>query len=55
MMHDGGSLIRRLCFILSENSRTPITYWLDLPLSELVAWVETNNNLIRQRNTNGRR
>lgn len=46
-MYDGGDLLRRLCFILSEKSCTPITFWLDLPLCELVAWVETNNEILR--------
>lgn len=48
-MYDGGNLLRRLSFILSENSRTPITYWLDLSISELVAWIEINNDLLRER------
>ena len=51
-MYDGGTLLRKLCFILAENSRTPIPYWLDLPLWELVLWVETNNELIKARNKN---
>lgn len=51
-MYDGGTLLRKLCFILAENSRTPIPYWLDLPLWELVLWVETNNDLIKARSKN---
>ena len=54
-MFDGGELLRRLCFILSENSKTPITYWMDLPLTELVAWIETNNDLLHERNENLRK
>ena len=35
MMHDGGAFLRRLCFILSENTKgTPVSYWLELPLPE---------------------
>lgn len=50
MMHDGGAFLRRLCFILSENTKgTPVSYWLDLPLSELMAWVEANNGILKDR------
>lgn len=49
-MCDGGDLLRRLCFILSENSKgTPIEFWLQMPLSELMTWIETNNDLIHER------
>ena len=50
MMHDGGAFLRRLCFILSENTKgTPVSYWLDLPLPELMAWVEANNGILKDR------
>lgn len=49
-MYDGGAMLRRLCFVLSENTRgTPVSYWLELPLSELMAWVESNNHIMRDR------
>lgn len=59
-MHDGGALLRRLCFILSENTKgTPVSYWLELPLLELMAWVEANNSIQkdkeRELNKNSRR
>jgi len=59
-MHDGGALLRRLCFILSENTKgTPVSYWLELPLLELMAWVEANNSIQKDRerelNKNSRR
>lgn len=50
VVYDGGDLLRRLCFILSDHSKTSITYWLELPLSELVEWIATNNDIIHERN-----
>lgn len=48
-------MLRRLSFILSDHSKTPVTYWLDLPLSELVDWIATNNDIIQERNENYRK
>lgn len=49
-MYDGGDLLRRLCFILSENSKgTSIDFWLNMTLLEFTSWVETNNDLIREK------
>jgi hypothetical protein len=49
-MYDGGKLLRRLCFILSEHTKgTPVSYWLEIPLSDLMAWVECNNSIIQDK------
>ena len=49
-MYDGGATLRRLCFVLSENTKgTPVSFWLELPLSELMDWVESNNRILKDR------
>ncbi|MBR3965462.1 MAG: hypothetical protein IKJ91_00145 [Clostridia bacterium] len=31
----------RACLILSRGTYTPIDFWLELPLSELGAWIKS--------------
>ncbi|MCD8361732.1 MAG: hypothetical protein LUC98_02015 [Lachnospiraceae bacterium] len=42
-----GDWLRRQCLVLARNNATPIEYWLSLTLSELRAWIEANNALIK--------
>ena len=38
----------RLCLILSRETNTPISYWLDLPLRELRDWIDAYIDLINE-------
>ncbi len=35
--------------IMSENCHTPVTFWLQLPLRELLQWIKDNNEIIKER------
>lgn len=48
MSGDGGQWLRRQCLVLSQNSHTPISYWLSVPLRELVAWIEASNRIVKE-------
>lgn len=34
--------------ILSQNSYTPISFWLSVSLRELVKWIETSNQIVKE-------
>ena len=34
--------------ILSQNSYTPISFWLSVSLRELVRWIETSNQIVKE-------
>ncbi|CAH8705087.1 hypothetical protein WDD9_000858 [Paenibacillus melissococcoides] len=38
-------LLRERAAVLSIRFRTPISYWLELPLDELQEWIEIANDL----------
>ncbi|MDG0871026.1 hypothetical protein L5D93_00175 [Paenibacillus thiaminolyticus] len=38
-------LLRERAAVLSIRFRTPIPYWLELPLDELQEWIEIANHL----------
>jgi len=33
--------------ILARNNGTPLTFFLSCPLRELVAWIKTNNEIMK--------
>lgn len=35
--------------VLSENTHTPIPFWLSLPLTQLLQWIHDNNEIIKSR------
>lgn len=39
--------IDRICLILSRGASTPITYWLDLDLAEVVGWMKAASSLMK--------
>ena len=41
--------IRYKCLIMSENSHTPVSFWLLLPLRDLLQWIKDNNEIIKER------
>jgi hypothetical protein len=34
---------------LAENCHTPVSFWLQLPLSQLLLWIKDNNEMIKSR------
>ena len=46
---DGGAWMRRQAMMLSVNCCTPVGYWLSLPLRQFAAWIETNNEITREK------
>jgi hypothetical protein len=34
---------------MAQNNNTPVSYWLSLPLSDLMLWIGDNNHIIEQR------
>jgi len=34
--------------IMARNNSTPISFWLSIPLSSLLPWIQMNNKLNRQ-------
>jgi hypothetical protein len=39
----------RECFIMAQNSCTPVSYWLSVPLTELSRWIHVNNEIVAER------
>jgi hypothetical protein len=35
--------------IMGENTHTPVTFWLQLPLTQLSHWIKDNNEIIQSR------
>jgi hypothetical protein len=35
---------------MSENIHTPVTFWLQLPLRQLLLWIKDENQIIEERN-----
>jgi len=35
--------------ILATNNSTPVSFWLDLPLSQLGGWIRDNNALVKEK------
>ena len=48
MTGDGGRWLRKQCLIMARNNNTPITYFLSCTFRELSAWVQTNNEIVRE-------
>lgn len=48
-MGDGGKWIRRQCLVMAQNTYTPVQFWVEMPLTELAEWIESNNDLIKER------
>lgn len=44
--------LRRICIILSKATYTGIPFWMALPLSELVEWIRTHNDLVDEADEN---
>ena len=36
--------------VMSENVHTPVTFWLRLPLRQLLQWIGDENKIIEERN-----
>ena len=34
---------------MAENCHTPISFWLQLSLQELLLWIKDNNEIIKER------
>jgi hypothetical protein len=34
--------------VLAQNNNTPITYWLEMQVSQIPAWIKANNELIKE-------
>lgn len=34
---------------MAENSHTPVSFWLQLPLGQLLQWIKDNNEIIKER------
>ncbi len=34
---------------MAENSHTPVSFWLHIPLRELLQWIKDNNEIIKER------
>jgi hypothetical protein len=47
--------LRKLAFTLARNAYTPVGYWMGLPLRQLAAWCETNNDVIGQLNEDAKK
>lgn len=41
--------LRKQYITMSENTHTPITYWLKMPLVEFRLWIDASNNLQDER------
>lgn len=37
--------------MLSINCATPVSYWLSMPFRQLADWIETNNEITREKST----
>ena len=37
---------------MSENTHTPITYWLNMPMTEFRLWIDASNKLHDERKKN---
>lgn len=48
MTGDGGRWLRRQCMVLSQNSYTPISFWLSVSLRELGKWIEASNQIVKE-------
>jgi hypothetical protein len=35
--------------VMAENCHTPVSFWLQLPLNELLLWINDNNEIIKDR------
>jgi len=35
-----------VCLLLAANTYTPVFYWLDLPLLELLEWVDSASKVL---------
>ncbi|WP_297199836.1 hypothetical protein [uncultured Flavonifractor sp.] len=35
--------------MLAQTNHTPVSFWLSLPLGELVRWIHASNELVRER------
>lgn len=46
---DGGLWLRQQYIIMSENTHTPIAFWVDMRLTEFRLWVDASNKLQNER------
>lgn len=44
--------LRRCAIVLSRSTYTAVPFWLGLPLSELVEWIHTHNDLVDEADKN---
>jgi len=35
--------------VMAENCHTPVSFWLQMPLRELLQWIRDNNEIIKER------
>lgn len=42
--------MRKQMLIMSKNNKTPMSFWLEMPLSEFRDWIETNNEITEEMN-----
>ena len=35
--------------VMAENCHTPVSFWLQLSLQELLLWIKDNNEIIKER------
>jgi len=45
---DGGHWVRRQCLLMARSNRTPVGFWLGMPLHTLGEWIRDSNDLIRE-------
>ena len=46
--------MRELCIILSRNTYTPVNFWLDVRLRDIVPWIKANNKVIKEVRDSGK-
>lgn len=41
--------MRRQAIVMAQNTYTPISFWLSMPIREFTEWIKELNELVRQR------
>ncbi|WP_298031690.1 hypothetical protein [uncultured Dysosmobacter sp.] len=40
---------------MAKNNNTPVSFWLSLPLPDLVAWIKASNAIVEKENAERQR